>query len=114
LAVEGATDDDLGSADGQLGHLAAQVGDGLGLGVLDVGGGPGPHLGELALEAGLLLALERVGGLAGLLDDPSGLVLGVGQLRPVVGEQLVGLGPLGLGGGQVGADPLGASGHALL
>ena len=67
---------------------------------------------ELGLEPGLLVALQGVGGLAGLLDDAGRLVLGVGQLGPVLGEDRVGLGALRLGGVEVVADPLGAGVHA--
>ena len=48
-------DDGGGGTDGQLGELAPQVGGGLGLGGLDVGGGAGPGLGQLRLEPGLLV-----------------------------------------------------------
>src|SRR5690606_25700823 len=57
--------------------------------------------------------LELVGGLAGLLDDAAGLGLGVVQLGPVLGQQLLGLGPLLLGRLEVVADPLGAGVHRL-
>src|SRR5690606_18149138 len=97
----------------QLGDLVPQVGEGLRPGGLDVGLGPAAHLGQLLLEAGLLLALELVGGLAGLLDDAAGLGLGVVQLGPVLGQQLLGLGPLLLGRLEVVADPLGAGVHRL-
>ena len=108
-------DDDLGGTDGQLGDLAPEVGDGLRLGRLDVGRRPGPHLGQLGLEPGLLVALQRVGRLAGLLDDATGLGLGVGELRPGTRRARASASVLArLGRVEVGADPLGAGLHALL
>ena len=84
--VEVLVDHGGGGTDGQLGELAPQVGGGLGLGGLDVGGGASPGLGQLRLEPGLLVLLQRVGRLAGLLDDPGGFALGVGQLGLVAVE----------------------------
>ena len=71
-------------------------------------------LGQLGLEAGLLVRLQGVGRLAGLLDDAAGLGLGVGELGPVPVEHADGLGLGVLGRVEVAADALGASVHALL
>ena len=69
----------------------------------------------LGLGLGLQVALQRVGRLAGLLDDAGRLVLGVGQLRLVLGEDARRPRCAGrLGRVEVAADPLGAGVHALL
>src|SRR3954469_19949250 len=82
-AIEVARDHDLGRADGQRGDLTTEVGDGLLLGCLDIGSGPFTHGGELGLEPLLLIATERIGLLARLLDDAARLVASIAELRSV-------------------------------
>ena len=67
-------------------------------------GGRGPDLGGVGLGPGDQVLAHLVGGLAGLLDDPAGLVAGVGELSLVVLELVLGLGPHRLGVLEVAAD----------
>src|SRR4029453_12910384 len=104
VTVEVGGHDLLGGGDGQRGHLTADVGDGLGLRRLDVGLGLLPHADDLGVHLGPLLASVAIGVLPGLLDDPGGLVLGLGQLGVVLRRLGLGRRLGALGGVDVAAD----------
>ena len=112
--VEVALDDDLGGTDRESSNLGTKVGDGLRLRRLDVRGGALTHGGELGLQRGLALALEGIGLLPRLFDDASGLVLRVGELRPVLLERGLGLRLRRVSLFDALADALGPGVHALL
>ena len=91
VAVEVGADDLLGQLDGEVAHLALQLAMARSWAACDVGRVALPELGHLRLGPPHHVLAQLLGGLAGLLDDPVGLVLGVGQLALVLGQDLLGL-----------------------
>src|SRR5690606_36012547 len=81
VLVERGAHDLLGGAVGQAGELAGEVGLGLGAGGGEVGSGALADALGLGLGARRGVAGELLGHGVGLLDDPRGLGVGVGQRR---------------------------------
>ena len=91
--VEAVLDDRSAAPMASVATSLAEVGDGLGLGRLDVGRGPLAHARRCSASACACRSLlHRVGLLAGLLDDAGRPRLGVGQLGLVLVEHTLGLG----------------------
>ena len=87
LALGGLAEDLLGGGDGGFRRGGAHVGDGLRLGLGDLGLGHLGAAGDEFLDLGLGLGGEALGLGAGAGDDRLGLALGLAALALVLGEQ---------------------------
>src|SRR5690606_23678488 len=96
VVVEVLGEDLLGGTDGEVGHLRAELGEGLLLLALDLGAGLLPELRRLRLGLLELLGAAAVGLLAGGAEDGLRLALGLAAGRLVVGLHPAGLGERGL------------------
>ncbi len=106
VAVEAALDHLLGQLDRELRHPALEVSRRTLGREGDILARPLADLGRLGLGPRRQVAFKLVGRLASLLDDPSRLAPGVGQLTLVVGQHRLGLGLRPLGPLEVAADPV--------